>query len=72
MRCCLAQLVPPGTAQQVTWALPRLPCPQRIASVADAAAVGGAADDSDSEDEEEAKAKAAVAAQEVTPLQSIM
>lgn len=40
--------------------------------MADAAAVGGAAEDSDSEDEEEAKAKAAVAAQEVTPLQSIM
>lgn len=34
--------------------------------------MGGAAEDSDSEDEEEAKAKAAVAAQEVTPLQSIM
>ena len=50
----------------------RLSCLQRIASVADAAAVGGVAEDSDSEDEEEAKAKAAVAAQEVTPLQTVM
>lgn len=74
--CCRASaraLATPaiGTAAPPQPALSPL-LPQRIASVADAAAPGGAADNSDSEDEEEAKAKAAVAAQEVTPLQTVM